>query len=596
MHTLFGCDLRTLALLRVNLGGLLIVDLILRARDLGDHYTDAGVLPRAALLETATGWRPSLHLVSGSAEIQALLLIVAGLVAVALMVGYRTRLATVVSWVLLISLHNRNPMVLQGGDVLLRMLLFWGMFLPLGARYSVDAALRRPDGAEPNRFFSLATMALLVQVMSVYFFSALLKSDPVWIPDGTAVYYALSINYHATPVAEWLRQFPRLLQGLTYYVWCLELIAPILMFSPVFHRPLRLVLMVLLITMHVGFILCLRIGLFPYISIASLLAFTPGWVWDRLEERVLIPSRTGGAIYYDGECAFCLKVCLLLRTFLVLPGLPIIPAQNEPDIHGLMQRHVSWVVVDSQGEAHVRWPAVVALFSRSPVFWPLGRLLGLDALSAIGDRIYEAIAVNRERLGDLTAVMLPYRRMSVSPSLISNVAVGLLMLYVLYVNVMTLPDWSRRLPEVLPGIKQTLRLQQSWNMFAPSPTKHSGWWVARGVLEDGTPADVYHGILGEPTVTKPEDSSQIFSSYRWRKYLTGLLRSGEEPRRARYARYLCNRWNRATTAEFQLRELSIYYLSQKTLPDYRPSETTSQLVWRGPCVPAGSDDRQETSE
>jgi hypothetical protein len=30
-------------------------------------------------------------------------------------------------------------MVLQGGDDLLRALLFWSLFLPLGARASVDA-------------------------------------------------------------------------------------------------------------------------------------------------------------------------------------------------------------------------------------------------------------------------------------------------------------------------------------------------------------------------------------------------------------------------------------------------------------------------
>jgi hypothetical protein len=164
------------------------------------------------------------------------------------------------------------------------------------------------------------------------------------------------------------------------------------------------------------------------------------------------------------------------------------------------------------------------------------------------------------------------------------------MLYVLYVNVMTLPGWSGRLPDPFPGVKQTLRLEQHWNMFAPAPTKHSGWWVVRGELADRTPVDVYNGMLGEPTATKPRDSSRIFSSYRWRKYLTRLLRADEEPHRSQYAQYLCERWNRATTAEFQLRELSIYYLLQKTLPDYQRSETRSRLVWRGKCEPASSSD------
>ena len=37
----------------------------------------------------------------------------------------------------------RNPLVVQGGDVLLRVLLFWAMFLPWCAYYSVDS-LSRP--------------------------------------------------------------------------------------------------------------------------------------------------------------------------------------------------------------------------------------------------------------------------------------------------------------------------------------------------------------------------------------------------------------------------------------------------------------------
>ena len=51
-----------------------------------------------------------------------------GLVALALLVGYRTRIATIFSWVLLISLQARNVFITQGGDALTVVLLFWGLF------------------------------------------------------------------------------------------------------------------------------------------------------------------------------------------------------------------------------------------------------------------------------------------------------------------------------------------------------------------------------------------------------------------------------------------------------------------------------------
>ena len=55
-------------------------------------------------------------------------------------------------------------MLLQGGDMLLVAMLFWSMFLPLGARYSVDATLvsnRASSAVVPlsatNTYFAVAT-------------------------------------------------------------------------------------------------------------------------------------------------------------------------------------------------------------------------------------------------------------------------------------------------------------------------------------------------------------------------------------------------------------------------------------------------------
>src|SRR5207249_2480615 len=156
LRSIFGIDLRTLALFRVMLAMVVLADLALRARDLTAHYSDRGVLPRAALIGDIGSWKPSLHFISGSATFQAMLFVLAGLVALAMLVGYRTRIATFISWVFVLSVEARNPGVFQGGDHLLYLLLFWGMLLPLGARFSVDAALDPSVHEVPNRYFSMA--------------------------------------------------------------------------------------------------------------------------------------------------------------------------------------------------------------------------------------------------------------------------------------------------------------------------------------------------------------------------------------------------------------------------------------------------------
>jgi predicted DCC family thiol-disulfide oxidoreductase YuxK len=583
--TIFGCDLRTLALFRVSLGVLISADLWLRARDLRAHYTDFGILPRADLIGQFDSWYPSLHLASGSAVYQILLFAVAAITACALLVGYRTRLATFLSWFLLISLQERNVYILQGGDVLLVMLLFWGMFLPLGARFSIDAALDTSANSHSNNYASMATMALKVQCMSVYFFSALLKSDPAWLPEGTAVAYALQLDYLATQFAVWFRQFPELLHALTYYVWWLQMVGSMLMFSPVFHMPLRIALMFMFISMHIGFFLSLEIGLFPFISIAALLTFTPGFVWDWLGKRIRTRERMGVAVYYDGECEFCKKISLLLRTFFLLPDTAVEPAQSYADIYREMQEYNSWVVVDYDGSRHVRWRAVVLVVKRSFLFWPVAYVLGAPIMRAPGDRIYEMVAVNRDWLGAISAVALPYRELRIRASRGADAVIGAFMLLVFYINLMTLPAFPYSLWDPLRSIEKGLRLTQNWNMFAPFPPKIGGWHVVRGELADGTPVDFRRGILGEPSFAKPLLVSREYTSYRWRKYLNLIAHEKYKLHRPYYAQYLCRLWNENKTAEFKLTSLKLYYVTERTLPDFETSEPETLLFWKQNCGP-----------
>ena len=50
-----------------------------------------------------------------------------------------------------------------------------------------------------------ATAAILLQVAIVYWTTGLLKDGAAW-RDGTAVYYALHLDFWVTAVGEWLRE------------------------------------------------------------------------------------------------------------------------------------------------------------------------------------------------------------------------------------------------------------------------------------------------------------------------------------------------------------------------------------------------------
>src|SRR5687768_10592076 len=126
LRALFGIDPRSLALFRIGLGALLILDLLIRLPDLAAMYTDDGMFPRALIRHHyASVWHWSFHFLSGRWIVQAGLFFIAAMLALALLAGFKTRWAVIGSWLMLLSIHHRVPPILSGADTLLRMLLFW---------------------------------------------------------------------------------------------------------------------------------------------------------------------------------------------------------------------------------------------------------------------------------------------------------------------------------------------------------------------------------------------------------------------------------------------------------------------------------------
>jgi hypothetical protein len=293
LRLLLGIDVRSLALFRVACGLLLLVDLASRARLLEANYTDFGAHPRtAALLYHQPGGLPSLHWLAGSVRAEAALFAVAAATALLLLVGWRTRVATVLSWFLLSSLHARNELVLDGGDHLLRHLLFWSMFLPLGATWSLDARRR---GRPPRSFVcSPASAALLLQAASVFLVTGLAKSGPEWM-DGTAIRYAIDRRWWTLPFGHWLLAHPWLPELLTPLVRWGEILGPLALFSPIFTAPLRLLGIAGLLGLLAGLGLGLRLNLFPFITGSGLLLFLPPALWDALGRRSAVFRRTADA-------------------------------------------------------------------------------------------------------------------------------------------------------------------------------------------------------------------------------------------------------------------------------------------------------------
>lgn len=322
VEELLGIDLRSLGLFRILIGILIIVDLCIRVTSLGAHYTDAGVVPRQLVFEYGEQpWFFSFHMLSGDIFLQVVLFLLAGLSAFSLAIGYRSRIACFICWVLMLSLHVRNPFVNNLGDWLLVNLLFWGMFLPLGARFSIDNQLKPAGQKIPVYSLSIATLAVILQMCLVYFLSVTHKISPVWHTEGTAIQFALNLDRITSGLGQSLLMLPESwLQFMTFSTLFLERWGPVLVFFPWFIGPCRTGVACLFISFHIGLALFFELGLFPYICMAGWVLLLPAWYWDRIKAVGDWSSFLSEKVFVPEDLLIRLKQ-LATREIRVIPGI-----------------------------------------------------------------------------------------------------------------------------------------------------------------------------------------------------------------------------------------------------------------------------------
>jgi hypothetical protein len=341
----FGIDPRSLAVFRVAVGALLLVDLAIRATDFSAMYVDGGIMPIDTVREYFGGrWCWSVHWLSGAAWYQTLLFSLAGVFAAMLLVGFQTRIATIASWVLLMSLHRHAPLVINAGDTLLRELLFWSMFLPLGRIWSVDS--KRTESADRlGTIVSMAGMGILLQVCLMYWFTAIFKFMGGW-NGGDGLESALRWGGYNRPFADVLLEHPTLMWALSLATVWLELLAPIVILVPMRSPKLRLLVVGSFWLLHLGIEMTMHIGLFSFISIIAWLLFLPRefWQWFIRDRSATATSHatTGALLAVNLTCGALLGVVVALNVFSVLNRFQTTTPTPLRRFHQAAMMHQQW--------------------------------------------------------------------------------------------------------------------------------------------------------------------------------------------------------------------------------------------------------------
>ncbi len=271
-------DLRPVALFRAALGAFVLFDLFEFAPNLRDWFSDEGVFPRAAFI---TGWARTTRFVPMDAfGTPALVWVYWGLAvgfAAMMMVGYRSRLASFLTFVLVAGFQERLPPLFDGSDSVLRLMLFFHAFTRSGNVWSFDA-LRAAAAGTPlsSRGPAMPVRLLQIQPGWIYLCSIFYKAGGKLWHDGTALHYVWHLDkVFSQPYALPLADVKPVVYVGTYSTLVIEATFLALTLSPWYPRVTRATAMLLGTAMHTGIGLTMRIGHFSYLMPVCYLPMLP---------------------------------------------------------------------------------------------------------------------------------------------------------------------------------------------------------------------------------------------------------------------------------------------------------------------------------
>ncbi len=195
----------------------------------------------------------------------------------------------------------------------------------------------------------------------------------------------------------WLAAYPTLIQLFTHAGLALELGYPVL----VWIRPIRPLMMTLIVLMHVGIGLTLGLTEFSLAMIAGNLAFCDGrWLRSLVAGRQ--PGTPAGRVLYDGACPRCRASMALITAGdpdrLVEPV--DLTGVDVTKVHPSLTKESclrAMHLVRADGRVESGYDAVMTVLGWMPPFWPLSLVRHVPGISAIGRRVYQSIADSRPR-------------------------------------------------------------------------------------------------------------------------------------------------------------------------------------------------------
>ena len=524
-------DLRSLALLRAGLASLLLIDALIRLCSATLLYADTGLLSRAAAVQLLEPTRLTLHLANGSTLFALALCLLQACAATALLIGWRSRVAGLLCWLLAVSAAARNPLAVSAGEALALTLLFWGLFLPWSARWSVDEALDSAESSgQTSPWSAAAGSALLLQVLLLPVFSALVILS--WPATGVGFLQALLAMPDVVQLpGRWLMQLEGAQAPIEFALASLPWLILGLALLGFVHRVLRRVALALYLVLALFGLLSFSAGLLPWLVLLGAGLLIDGSLWARL---AALGSRGELRLYHRAQDLREARVARLLQRFLCLANTQVLADPHSARAARLLQGSTRLVLIDHQDRAHLDADAMRQLLLHSPLLLPLRPVMGISVLFPVWKlklRLLRALTPTQLSERPSLAPLLPMRSRLVSglalvlgPALLISQLAGLGLLPGL-LGAMT--------DAALRPLAMDLAVLRSM----PTPAAQDRWIVIPGERRDGREIDVLAADGRPPQFDR--NASTLLPGARGRRYEQALTEPGAALAREALAVHLC---------------------------------------------------------
>jgi hypothetical protein len=605
----FTIDPRTAGLFRVVLGTLLVLDCLRHWADARLLYSIDGVFPNDKHL-----WQPSsshlfsiFHAFSTPAEVHVLFAL--GLLChFALLVGYRSKLAALLSFVFVTSMDSRITLVENGGYVVVNLATFYAFFLPIERRFSIDAwraswrgekertaadLERHAAAVESTRPIVTAGIAVaLFNFAMVYFFNVVNKTGHIW-RKGDTVHYVLHIDRMVTGLGVFVREtMPHpVLVASDFLVLSVEAIIFMCIIWPFGRKVTRPVALVLVFGLHAMLGTMMRLGPFSWFMIgwSTLLVLPIHWSMLRARRE----RRTRGCelgIDESSPLAVALgRVVARLDAydrvrFVAGPAGGLLALKKgEDDWDGDATAIASRVLEALPAGSFLKRPAAALLRAMRERERSITRFFGID--------LDEVVAATPSPIASRLAIVPRFFREAFI------VYFGACVVMQLWVENKAIPkqlpppvrpdqkvqpheqaalEWMKRIlgptviplkPDATPQFLQATitypRMTQGWGMFAPNPIQEDGVLAIDAYTIDGRRIDPLTGRAPDLDLTdsKGEGLSQLRQDY------------GNRIRQDRNSRYredlavYLRRWHEETgRPEDELVAFDVYWVRDRCPP------------------------------